>query len=37
MVINCEKGMYLLERNYRDAFNLEEFQIKYFEEFFDKY
>lgn len=37
MVINCEKGMYLLERNYRDAFNLEEFQRKYFEEFFDKY
>ena len=37
MVINCDKGMYILERNFRDAFNLEEFQRKYFEEFFDKY
>lgn len=37
MVINCEKGMYLLERNYRDAFKLEEFISKYLEEYFNKY
>lgn len=37
MLIKSNKGLYKLERNYRDAFNLEMFQDKYIEECFDKY
>lgn len=37
MLIKSNKGLYKLERNYRDAFNLEMFQEKYIEECFDKY
>ena len=37
MLIKSNKGLYKLERNYRDAFNLEAFQEKYIEECFDKY
>ena len=37
MVFNCEKGMFILERNYRDAFKLEDFISKYLEEYFNKY
>lgn len=37
MVFKCEKGMYHLQSNYRDAFNLEKFIDKYIEECFDKY
>lgn len=36
MVFKCAKGMFELKKNYRDAFNLEAFLGKYFEEFFDK-
>lgn len=36
MVFKCVKGMYELQKNYRDAFNLEAFVDKYFEECFDK-
>ncbi len=37
MLIRCSKGMYKVERNYRDAFKVEEFQEKYLEECFDRY
>ena len=37
MVIKTEKGMYKVEKNYRDAFQLEAFVDKYIEECFDKY
>ena len=37
MLIKCSKGMYKVEKNYRDAFKLEEFQDKYIEECFDRY
>lgn len=36
MVFKCAKGMYELQKNYRDAFNLEAFIEKYLEECFDK-
>ena len=36
MVFKCAKGMFELKRNYREAFNLEAFQSKYLEEYFDK-
>ena len=36
MVFKCAKGMFELKRNYREAFNLEAFQAKYLEEYFDK-
>lgn len=35
--IKCAKGQYILIRNYRDAFNLENFMEKYLEEYFNKY
>ena len=37
MILNTTKGIYKLEINYRDAFNLEAFQEKYLEECYDKY
>ena len=37
MVFKCIKGMYKIQRNYRDAFNEEAFIDKYIEECFDKY
>ena len=37
MLIKSSKGLYKVERNYRNAFNLETFQEKYIEECFDKY
>ena len=37
MLIKCSKGMYKVEKNYRDAFKVEEFQEKYLEECFDRY
>ncbi len=37
MLFRCEKGMFLVQENYRDAFNLEMFISKYIEECFDKY
>ncbi|MDE5715914.1 MAG: YutD family protein [Anaeroplasmataceae bacterium] len=37
MLIECRKGRYKLESNYRDAFKLEEFEEKYIEECFDRY
>ena len=36
MVFKCVKGMFELVKNYREAFNLEAFQSKYLEEYFDK-
>lgn len=36
MLFKCAKGMFLLQRNYRNAFNLEAFVEKYIEECFDK-
>lgn len=37
MLFKCEKGMFHIQENYRDAFNLEMFISKYIEECFDKY
>ena len=37
MIIKNEKGMYFVERNYRDAYNEEQFIEKYIEECYDKY
>ncbi len=37
MLIKTTKGMYKVEKNYRDAFKLEDFQNKYLEEYYDKY
>lgn len=37
MLFRCEKGMFIVQENYRDAFNLEMFISKYIEECFDKY
>jgi len=37
MLIKSSKGLYKVEKNYREAFNLEMFQDKYIEECFDKY
>ena len=37
MLINCRKGQYKVETNFRDAFRLEAFEEKYIEECFDKY
>ncbi len=37
MVIDCKKGQFKIESNYRDAFKLEAFEEKYIEECFDKY
>ena len=35
--IKCQKGQYILIRNYRDAFNLDNFMDKYLEEYYNKY
>ena len=35
--IKCQKGQFILIRNYRDAFNLENFIDKYLEEYYNKY
>ncbi len=37
MVFKCGKGMFQLQRNFRDAFNMDKFIEKYIEECFDKY
>lgn len=37
MLIKTTKGMYKVERNFRDAFNATLFQERYLEEYFDKY
>ncbi len=37
MVIRNEKGMFFLEKNYRDAWNETDFISKYIEECYDKY
>jgi len=37
MVFKSEKGMYEVQRNYRNAFNKELFVEKYIDEYFDKY
>lgn len=37
MVIKTKKGMYQVQRNYREAFNEEAFTEKYIEECMDKY
>ena len=37
MVFKSEKGMFEVERNYRNAFNKELFIEKYIDEYFDKY
>ena len=37
MVFKSEKGMFEVQRNYRDAFNKELFVEKYIDEYFDKY
>ncbi len=37
MIIDCKKGQFKIENNYRDAFKLEAFEEKYIEECFDKY
>ncbi|MGM9970767.1 MAG: YutD-like domain-containing protein [Anaeroplasma sp.] len=36
MLIKCAKGMFLVQRNHRDAFNLDAFIEKYIDECFDK-
>lgn len=36
MLFKCAKGMYWLQKNYRDSFNLEAFMEKYIEECFDR-
>ena len=37
MVIDCKKGKYIVDTNFRDAFRLDVFEEKYIEECFDKY
>ena len=37
MVFKSEKGMFEVQRNYRNAFNKELFVEKYIDEYFDKY
>lgn len=37
MLFKCVKGMFQLQRNYKDAFNLDEFISKYIEECMDRY
>lgn len=37
MLFKCVKGMFQLQRNYKDAFNLDAFVDKYIEECMDKY
>ena len=37
MIIDCKKGKYIVETNFRDAFRLDVFEEKYIEECFDKY
>lgn len=37
MIIKNDKGMFFLERNYRDAWNEQAFIEKYIEECYDKY
>ena len=37
MIVKNDKGIYFIERNYRDAFNEEAFISKYIEECYDKY
>mgnify|MGYP004457297327 CR=1 FL=1 len=37
MLFKCIKGMFQLQENYRDAFDLEMFVSKYIEECFDRY
>ena len=37
MIIDCKKGKYIVDTNFRDAFRLDVFEEKYIEECFDKY
>ena len=37
MLIDCKKGKYIVDTNFRDAFRLDVFEEKYIEECFDKY
>lgn len=37
MLFKCVKGMFQLQRNYKEAFNLEAFTEKYIEECMDRY
>lgn len=37
MMIDCKKGRYIVDTNFRDAFRLDVFEEKYIEECFDKY
>ena len=37
MVIDCKKGKYIVDTNFRDAFRLDVFEEKYIEECSDKY
>lgn len=37
MIINTSKGIYFVEKNYRDAYNLEAFESKYIEECMDRH
>ena len=37
MIIDCKKGRYIVDTNFRDAFRLDVFEEKYIEECFDKY
>ena len=37
MMIDCKKGRYIVDTNFRNAFRLDVFEEKYIEECFDKY
>lgn len=37
MIIDCKKGKYIVDTNFRNAFRLDVFEEKYIEECFDKY
>ena len=37
MLLDCKKGKYIVDTNFRDAFRLDVFEEKYIEECFDKY
>ena len=37
MLLDCKKGRYIVDTNFRDAFRLDVFEEKYIEECFDKY
>ena len=37
MIIDCKKGKYIVDTNFRNAFRLDVFEEKYIEECFDRY